>query len=99
MLNILRKTNNLLGGWLAAYSYYDSDRYFSHIDDLIDKELANALRQLKWIFRSKFTDRKKIKGKEYDCLSKAQRINSGVNTCESFFKNVYKDRTKIKVHE
>ncbi len=99
VLTILRKTNNLLCGWLAAYSYYDCDRYFSQIDDLINKELASALRQLKWVFKSKYTDRKKIKGKEHEYLSRTQRINSGVNTCESFFKSVYTDRMKIKVQK
>lgn len=97
VLTVLRKTNNLLCGWLAAFSYYDSDRYFSHIDDLINKELASALRQLKWVFKSKNTTRKKIKGKEHECLSSLQRINSGVNTCESFFKFIYTKRAKIEV--
>lgn len=97
VLTVLRKTNNLLCGWLAAFSYCDSDRYFSQIDDLINKELASALRQLKWVFKSKYTDRKKIRGKEQEYLSTPQRINSGVNTCESFFKNVYTNREKIEV--
>lgn len=97
VLAILRKTNNLLCGWLASFSYYDSDRYFSQIDELINKELANALRQLDWVFKSKYTERRKIKGKEQECLSKTQRLFSGVHTCESFFKDIYKDRKKIKV--
>jgi len=97
VLTILRKTNNVLCGWLASFSYYDSDRYFNQIDNFINKELANALRQFDWVLKSKYTDKKKIKGKEHECLSTTQRIYSGVNTCESFFKHIYKDRHKIKV--
>ena len=99
VLTILRKTNNLLCGWLAAFSYYDSDRYFPQIDEIINKELASAFRQLNWVFKSKYTERKKIKGKEQECLSSIQRQNSGVHTCDSFFKKVYKDRSKIIVSD
>lgn len=97
VLTVLRKTDNLLCGWLAAFSYYDSDRYFGQIDEFINKELANALRQFDWVFKSKYTERRKIGGKEFECLSKKQRLFSGVHTCESFFKEIYKDRMKIIV--
>jgi RNA-directed DNA polymerase len=97
VLAILRKTKNLLCGWLASFSYYDSDRYYDQIDEFINKELANALRQFNWVFKSKYTERRRIKGREHECLSKTQRLYSGVNTCESFFKYIYKDRKKIKV--
>jgi len=97
VLAILQKINNLLCGWLASFSYYDSDRYYDQIDEFINKELANALRQFNWVFKSKYTERRRIKGGEHECLSKIQRLYSGVNTCESFFKHIYKDRKKIKV--
>lgn len=61
------------------------------------QELANALRQLDWTFKTRVTVRKKIKGAQYECLSDIQRKFSGVNTCESFFTNVYKDRERITV--
>jgi group II intron reverse transcriptase/maturase len=97
VLTILRKTNNLLCGWLAAFSYYDSDRYFSQIDELINKELASALRQMNWVFKTRYTERRKIKRKVQECLSKTQRLNSGVQTCESFFREIYTHRKKIDV--
>jgi RNA-directed DNA polymerase len=97
VLTVLRKTNNLICGWLASFSFSDVDRYFDEIDDYVNKELAVALMHLQWKLKTKFTSNTKIKynGGYPTCLSEAQRKTSGVLTCKEFFRKHMKRRRKI----
>ena len=97
VLAVLRKTNNLICGWLASFSFSDVDRYFDAIDDYVNKELANALRLLEWKLKTGFTATTKFEynGGHPTCLSAQQRKTSGVLTCRDFFKIKMKGRKKI----
>ena len=101
VLTVLRKTNNLLCGWLASFSYSDIDRYFDDVDEYVYKELENVLRKMGWTFKSKSVAQTKKKYATYghvSCLSEEQRKFSGVCTCQSIFKEVMTNREKIKLN-
>lgn len=106
VLTILRKSNNLISGWLSSFHFCDVDRYFEKIDDFMNYQLFNALRHLNWELKSQGKTRFKYKiqrknqlssDTNANCLTPSQRNNSGVITCRQFFEIKMKERAKIDV--
>lgn len=95
VLTILKRTDNLICGWLSAFSFSDVDRYFEEIDSYSNIQLAHILRQMDWGFKSSKLKKVKYKSQQVDSLSDTQRRYSGVHTCKSFFSEVLIRRLKI----
>ncbi len=97
VLVTLKRVDNLLCGWLAAFSFTDVDRNFVEIDEYINKELCAVFRQMGWDFKTTVKSKTKTKysGSFRDCLSDEQRRYSGVHTCVGFFEKVMSNRNKI----
>lgn len=105
VLTVLKKTNNLLAGWLSAFHYCDVDRYFKVIDDEVDYQLFNALRQFNWELKlpgkTRFKRKVQVKsalGSEQhaNCLSLSQRRKSGIILASEFFSDPNKSRYVIE---
>jgi RNA-directed DNA polymerase len=90
LLKLLIKTNNLVTGWLAAYSYTHVDKYFAEVDQLINVQLEYSLRKHNWKLR-KLGKTKNNK----DCLSNDQRKFSGIPFCHEIISKMRKDIPSI----
>ncbi|WOK07431.1 reverse transcriptase domain-containing protein [Imperialibacter roseus] len=82
VLSLLEKIYNVFDGWVSAYFYTSIDRYKKEIDYYLSRQLYLALRKFNWRFTKtaigKVPRNFRNKGESGDCLSTAQRKNSGI---------------------
>ena len=87
---ILQKLKNALDGWISAFIFCDTQRYFKEIDTHINKQLYVCLRRKGWIFsansRGKVAMKFRRQYRNPDCLSNEQRKSSGIPFCETLYK-------------
>lgn len=92
---ILQKLKNALDGWISAFVFCDTSRYFKEIDTHINKQLYVSLRNKGWIFSSNVRGKVPMKFrrqyKNPDCLSNEQRKSSGIPFCET----LYRERSRL----
>jgi len=82
VLNVLIKVKNALDGWISAYYYTDVERYLEKLDYYINRQIFLTLRSFDWRFNTKSIGKIPYKfrfeDQSRDCLSKNQRLYSGI---------------------
>lgn len=94
VLVLLKKISNVLDGWISAFIYTNLSKYSEELDFFISRNLFLALRRYEWKFSKnslgKIPYQYLKNGESRDCLSKIQRLNSGV----PFSSKLIKDKLK-----
>lgn len=92
VIGILTKVKNRYEGWMAAFFFTDVDRYAEEIDFFIDRQLLLSLAKMDWKFKGgtigKLPHNYKHDGASGECLSKKQRVQSGVPEMATFLRKI-----------
>ena len=98
VLSLLTKTRNATDGWISSFFYTDMDRYIEDLDYYVSRQVFLALRKFGWRFSStsigKLPHKYRQKGESADCLSKLQRIKSGIPLCKKMLDDKRKNEIK-----
>jgi RNA-directed DNA polymerase len=90
VLTLLTKISNVFDGWVSAFYYTELERYSDEVDYFINRHVLLAMKGFDWRFTSAsqgILPRQFRRPKESaDCLSKKQRANSGIPTCNQLLK-------------
>lgn len=90
--DVLQRLSNKLDGWVSAFFYTDLKRYFNEIDYHINRQLYLYLSKKEWRFSPKSLGKvpmclcKDKKPQSRYCISRKQRLSSGVAECKALVK-------------
>ncbi|MBP6732616.1 MAG: hypothetical protein KA149_11190 [Chitinophagales bacterium] len=95
LLQTLKKTKNLLEGWLAAFKFVNVDRDIDEIDSYINYQLFMSFRKMGFVLNSKHIGNVTINKTKRQGLTPLQRMNSGIPLCRDFLNKMERNQIFI----
>ncbi|WP_338841898.1 reverse transcriptase domain-containing protein [Flavobacterium ginsenosidimutans] len=94
VFSLLKKLINIHDGWISSFIYTNLYKYSEELDFYIDRQLFLALSKFDWKLTKaslgELPKKYKHKNKSKDCLSKEQRLNSGIPFSSKLIRDKWK---------
>jgi RNA-directed DNA polymerase len=100
VFSLLKKIINVHDGWISSFIYTNLYKYSEELDCYLDRQLYLTLRDFDWKFTKAslgiLPKKYRQNNKSKSCLSKSQRINSGVPFSSKLIRDKFKRLSEIK---
>lgn len=98
VFSLLKRIINIHDGWISSFIYTNLYKYCDELDFYIDRQVFLALGKFGWKFTKtslgELPKKYRHTNKSKDCLSKEQRLNSGIPFSSKLIRDKWKSYTE-----